>query len=76
MEPNKQVRAHPVKKVSGLHQLGPERIEADIWSIELPVVTFGKATKLLPDAVVDGMMTYGLLDIAVQYLKPEKRNAE
>ena len=57
-----------VEKVGGLRQLRPQRVEADIGRLQLPVITLGQAAVLAPHGVIHGVVTDGLLHIPGQDL--------
>ena len=65
-----------VQKICRLNQLWTERIESDIRSLQMPVVSLRKTSILPPDGVVEGMVTDGLLDVSREDLDTRKCSLE
>ena len=61
-----------VQKVCRLYQLGTKRIESNIRSLQMPVVSLRKTSILPPDGVVEGMVTDGLLNVSSEDLDTRK----
>ena len=57
-----------VQEVRGLHKLGPERVEADVGGVQLPVVPLGQAAVSLPDGVVQRVVADGFFKVTVEDL--------
>ena len=59
----------PEQEVGGLDKLWTERVKFDVGLVAGPVEPLGKYAEPTPDGVVVGVLTDGLLQVAVQDLQ-------
>lgn len=66
----KRVKTYLIQEVGGFYQLWPQRVEGDVGSLQLPVISLRQSAEPLPDGVVKRVETDGVLYVSFQNLQP------